>query len=348
LNLRDEILTLLAGQRISHTPAFSGLISVTQPGLDSAGLRFHEVHRSARKMAEAAASTFHLSGFGSAVVPHDLCVEAEALGASVDFQENTSRLIFPHVKNPLFDTIQPLPQVEQLREEIVRCGRVPLVCEAVQTLKADVGNETVIGAWVPGAFTLLFLLMDRERLFLTLKRQSEAVQAALVSLTDVIARVANAYHEAGADFLTIHEMGGSPGVIGPARFETYVLPHLKRLVSALPHPLVLSVCGKTNGSMSLIAAAGADAISVDQTNDLAASRAALPDALIFGNIDPIGVLANGSPADVRRAVDEAIAAGADAVWPGCDIWPLTPAENLRALVDEARNHNCNYGNKYPV
>ena len=39
------------------------------------------------KMARAAASTYRVSGFGSAVVPLDLCVEAEALGATVDFRE---------------------------------------------------------------------------------------------------------------------------------------------------------------------------------------------------------------------------------------------------------------------
>jgi len=67
-------------------------------------------------------------------------------------------------------------------------------------------------------------------------------------------------------------MGGSPGVLGPKRFESVVLPHLQALTSALPGPVVLSACGNTNGSMHLLAASGAEALSVDQTNDLAKSR----------------------------------------------------------------------------
>ena len=45
-------------------PCFSGLISVTVPGLESEGLQFHQTHHDAVKMARAAASTYRVSGFG--------------------------------------------------------------------------------------------------------------------------------------------------------------------------------------------------------------------------------------------------------------------------------------------
>jgi uroporphyrinogen-III decarboxylase len=82
---RQEILDLLAGKKISSQPAFSGLIHVTAEGLKSEGLAFHEVHTDAGKMARASASTFKLSGLPSAVAPLDMQVEAEALGATIDF-----------------------------------------------------------------------------------------------------------------------------------------------------------------------------------------------------------------------------------------------------------------------
>ena len=81
MNQRQEILDLLSGKRIATNPAFSGLIHVTSTGLQSEGLVFHEVHKDAKKMAKAAASTYKLTGFPSAVLPLDLYVEAEALGA---------------------------------------------------------------------------------------------------------------------------------------------------------------------------------------------------------------------------------------------------------------------------
>jgi [methyl-Co(III) methanol-specific corrinoid protein]:coenzyme M methyltransferase len=156
---------------------------------------------------------------------------------------------------------------------------------------------------------------------------------ALAALAELLIEVGQAYQHAGADFLTVHEMGGSPGVIGPRAFETLVLPPLQTLLSALPAPRVLSVCGRAGRALPLLAAAGAEALSVDQQTDLAQARAALgPNTLLFGNIDPVGVLANGSPTEIQQAVSHAIASGADAVWPGCDLWPATPRENMRALI----------------
>jgi [methyl-Co(III) methanol-specific corrinoid protein]:coenzyme M methyltransferase len=84
--------------------------------------------------------------------------------------------------------------------------------------------------------------------------------------------------------------------------------------------------------MELLAQTGAHAISVDQTNDLVASRAVLKDTLLFGNLDPVHVLAGGTPHDIQNAVQSAISAGVDAVWPGCDLVPQTPIENIKAFI----------------
>ena len=160
-----------------------------------------------------------------------------------------------------------------------------------------------------------------------------AVGHALNALADALIAVANAYHDAGADFITIHEMGGSPGVIGPPAFGSLLLPRLQKLIAAVPAPRVLSVCGNTNQAMPLLVQAGADAISVDQLNDLARSREIIgSDALLFGNIDPVGVLAHSDEQGVWRAVENAIEAGVDAIWPGCDLYLPAPPGNLVAMV----------------
>ena len=136
----------------------------------------------------------------------------------------------------------------------------------------------------------------------------------------------------GADFITVHEMGGSPGFIGPAKFEQFVLPALRELHASLPSPRVLSVCGNTNKSMSALAESGADAISVDQLNDLAASREVLKDVLLFGNVDPVATLWKGDEAGVAESTRRAKEAGVDAVWPGCDLVPSTPIRNVKAMM----------------
>ena len=125
---------------------------------------------------------------------------------------------------------------------------------------------------------------------------------------------------------------GQPGFIGPAKYEQFVLPAEKLLIEKLPKPRVLSVCGNVTSSLHLLAQTGADAISIDQTVDLAAARLALKDTLLFGNIDPVETLYRGDDAQVRESVVRAKEAGVDAVWPGCDLVIQTPTPESQVLL----------------
>jgi [methyl-Co(III) methanol-specific corrinoid protein]:coenzyme M methyltransferase len=40
----------------------------------------------------------------------------------------------------------------------------------------------------------------------------------------------------------------------------------------------------------------------------------------------------GQSGDVCPVVKGCLAAGADAVWPGCDLWPEVPKANMEAFV----------------
>lgn len=328
-NMRKKILDLLNGKKINVQPTFSGLIHITAEGLDREGLVFHEIHKDAGKMAKAATSTFRLTGMPSATLPLDLCVPAEAMGAELNYYEG-EEFQFPQVKKAL---IQSTKDLSTNLPEILTLGRIAMVCEAITLVKSEVGGEVVISGMIPGPYTLLLYLCNPKNLFIEMKKEPQAVINGLLHLSSFLAKISGAYLNAGADFITVHEMGGSPGFIGPIKFEQFVLPALKQLHLEIPAPCVLSVCGNTNTSMHLLAQAGADAISVDQTNDLAASRALLKDKLLFGNIDPVQILWQGTPTQVAEAVVRAKEAGVDAIWPGCDLVPQMPIHNITAMIN---------------
>jgi [methyl-Co(III) methanol-specific corrinoid protein]:coenzyme M methyltransferase len=328
---RTSILELFSGKKIEFQPAFSGLIHITAEGLQSQGLVFHEVHKDARQMARASASTFKLSGLPSAVAPLDMYVEAEALGAQIDFRRNGG-FSFPQISKPMFASTKYLNKGYFESAGFITQGRIPLVCEAIRLLKEDIGQEAVIGGLIPGPYTLLLFLMEPGGLFAEMKREPVAVADALFQIATFLAEVGAAYREAGADFITIHDMGGSPGFIGPAKYEQFAYPAEKLLIAELPAPRVLSVCGNTNKSVHLLAQTSADAISVDQLNDLDGSRKVLSGTLLFGNIDPVATLCHGKATEVAEAVRAAKEAGVDAVWPGCDLVPQTPVENIRVML----------------
>lgn len=330
MSQRQEILSLLEGQAPASTPVFSGLIHVTASGLQSEGLTFPTVHHDAAKMALAAASTFRLTGIPSAALPLDLCAPAEALGARLNYYEN-DEYRFPQPAKSLFASTKYLNDAYFQSADFVNSGRLPLICRALELLTEDIGDDVVISAIIPGPYTLLLYLLEPGGLFAEMKREPGIVQDALSHLSSFLSKVASAFRDAGADFITIHEMGGSPGFIGPAKFEQFVFPALKQMISELSKPVVLSVCGNTNKSIELLAQTGATALSVDQVNDVAISRARLKDTLLFGNLDPVRTLFQGTMSEIQGAVQSAIDAGVDAVWPGCDLVPQTSIENIKAL-----------------
>jgi [methyl-Co(III) methanol-specific corrinoid protein]:coenzyme M methyltransferase len=267
----------------------------------------------------------------SASLPLDLCAPAEALGATLNYYEKSDHL-FPQPANSLLSSTRYINQAYLDRADFIHKGRLDLICQAIRLLKEDVGSNIVISGIIPGPYTLLLYLIESNSLFAEMKREPNAVRDALFPLSNFLSQCGSAYRDAGADFITIHEMGGSPGFIGPDRFEQFVFPSVQQLISRLPKPRVLSVCGNTNRSMGLIALTGAEAVSVDQTNDLILSRAMLKDTLLFGNLDPVATLWRGDKATITKSVREAKEAGVDAVWPGCDLVPATPIENLRAFA----------------
>lgn len=330
---RVEILALLAGQRPARLPVFGGLPSLTSAGLAAVGLTYTQAHRTASAMAEAAASTAETFGYESVVVPHDMCVEAEALGAQVDFHEGAGGFSAPIVTRPLSSLTEP--PLLAAPAAIEAAGRVAMVGDAIRRLKAGIGRHAAVGAWVPGPFTLGWQLYGLEA-WMEVVTDPAALGPRLEKMAGVLQQVAQVYHLAGADYLTVHEMGGSPQVVGPRVFRRSIKPALTQLIERLPGPVVLSVCGDTNAVIADLAACGAAALNLDHRNDLARTRQQLgAEPILLGNFDPVGVLSQGTPAQVADTVQNIAAAGADAVWPGCDLWPEIPEANFRALMQAA-------------
>jgi MtaA/CmuA family methyltransferase len=179
---------------------------------------------------------------------------------------------------------------------------------------------------------LLLYLYNLTNMVMEMKKEPQVVLDALFHLSSFLAEIGKAYLEAGADFITIHDMGGSAGFVGPSAYEQFVFPAEKDLIGKLPKPSVLSVCGRMDKALRLLAQTGADAVSVDQTTDIKSAREALGDVSLFGNLDPLEILLRGDEARVAEAVSRAKEAGVDAVWPGCDLVPSTPVQNIRTMT----------------
>ena len=337
LNSRDRVLRLFKREKIDRIPVFSGYGNITIHGLEKHGWNFAEIHTDASKMASMAASTFELFGFECAVVPFDVGVEAEVLGSKVNYYTHHTDIVYPTIVE------HPAEKVDDLELEIPKdlagSARIPLVTEALRLLKHEVSDQVAIGSWVLGPYTLAGQLVDLGDLSKSVFKRREKVQSILNTLADILIKIIGIYREAGADYITVREMGAGGDILSPIVFEEVIMPHLKKVFAGIESPKVLHICGDTNSIIEQMASAGADALSVEKRNDIAETRRKLgPDTLIFGDIDAYRVLVEGNPDDVDKAVKEAIDAGVNAIWPGCDIWPTAARENMEALVAATRKY----------
>lgn len=330
-------MRLFRKENIDRVPVFSGMGNVTIHGLEKYGGKFTDIHTDARKMASMAASTFQLFGFECAVVPFDVGVEAEALGAELNFYPHRTDVVYPTVSRKVAERVRDLSI--QIPPDLARAGRIPLVTEAIGYLKKEVGNQIAIGSWVLGPYTLAGQLVELADLSKAAYKDAATVRNILDTLAEVLINIVGVYRQAGADYITIREMGAGGDILSPRMFQTLIRPPLERIFSAIESPKILHICGDTDDIIESMYACGADAISVEPKNHVAETRRKLgDDALILGNIDAFGVMVEGKPADVDKAVKEAIANGVNAIWPGCDIWPTVPRENMAALIAATRKY----------
>ncbi len=337
MNSRERVQALFNRQKPDYVPVFSGYGNITVHGLKKHGWKFPEIHTDAVKMAKMANSTYELFGFECSVAPFDMGVEAEVLGAKVNFYTHQDGILYPTiVEHPAEKTTELQINIP---DNLAQAGRLPVVTEALGMMKKDLGNEVMIGSWVLGPYTLAGQLVDLSDLSKSAFKRTDLVNQILETLTGYLISVIDLYRKAGADYITVREMGAGPDILSPRMFKNLIQPHLIRLFESIQSPKVLHMCGDTNAIVELLNECGADALSLEKKNQIAETRSKLGDeVLIFGDIDPYGVLVEGDNSDVEVAVKQALDAGVNALWPGCDIWPDVPAENMKALMDNARKH----------
>jgi len=333
-------MKLFKGDPIDRVPCFSGMGNVTEEGINKLGYRFAGIHLDAKMMADTAASTYKLFGLECGVVPVDLCVEAEALGCVINVYPHAEGILYPTIKEKLVHNEDEMDV--KIPSDLAARGRIPLLKEAIKLLKSDIGNEVAIGSYVLGPFTLAGQIMELNDLLKLSFKKADKVAKLLDVMADAIVIVAQEYEKAGVDYLTVREMGATSDVLSPRVFKNLILPPLQKIMKGIKIYSVLHICGKTNDIVPFMMEAGPTAISVEQKNDVAETRKKLGnDALVFGNYDPYNVLVAGTPQVVRETIKKCIDDGVSAVWPGCDIWPTVPGENILAMMEEV----IKYGGK---
>jgi [methyl-Co(III) methanol-specific corrinoid protein]:coenzyme M methyltransferase len=302
-------------------------------GVRESGLSFNDVFRDAETMTAVARMSFEL-GFESTVVPFDLNVEAEILGAGVCYHAGFDG-------HPVYPTIthRPVADAEDITipTDIRSSGRMPAILHTIRALKNSDSDPGAVGAFIPGPFTLAGQVMEPERLFIMLLKNPDQARSILERLTDFINALKSVYAGAGVDFMVVEEGGAAS--VSPRIFGKLLLPNLQSIFAEKPCPMVVSFTGGTEPFLEFLLACNPDGINIDRQCDTAGAREKIPASLpLFTGCGAYDMLANAETETIAEAVRCRLDQGAAAVGPPADIYPPAKMENIAAFIRAVREY----------
>jgi MtaA/CmuA family methyltransferase len=225
-----------------------------------------------------------------------------------------------------------------------RHGRMHDRIRAIEICRQELGGETSIVGWVEGPLALAQELRGLNRLMVDVLDDPSFVRDLMDFTSEVAIVYAAAQIEAGADTIGMSDAAAS--MIGPRHYRDLVLPWQRRILQSIreTRPDVIlrqHMCGNVDALIPQMATLPVDISELDFPTNLAAARAGLgPDRVILGNVSTITDMLEGTAERVEAAARKCheICGPYHIVGAGCEVSPLTPPENLRAMVRYAVEH----------
>jgi [methyl-Co(III) methanol-specific corrinoid protein]:coenzyme M methyltransferase len=339
----DTVMPILERGRgeTERIPCINSTSVATIDFMNAVGARWPAAHKDASKMAKLASAAHRLCGLDNVSVPFCLTVEAEVLGAPVEFFPDTVK--WPTVKR----FIATDPADLTVPTDLATAGRIPVITKAIHHLKQEFEGKMPVIAYLCCPFeSISSYLVDSVEFLKKCKTEPEAIHEFMKTATPYYAEIANTFKEAGADIITFREEAVSLNNIHPRYFDELVKPYLKDLIGQVKPPRILHACGQLWSPalemVSRLVKCGANALTIEESTPMDQAReiadrinAAYP---LGGNINAYRVIHQGPPELIAQRVRDAIKQGSDMPMPGCDFWLETPTGHVRAFVDAVREY----------
>jgi uroporphyrinogen decarboxylase len=202
-----------------------------------------------------------------------------------------------------------------------------------------------------GTFEQAHALMGMEPLLVHMLSSRRMVEVLFDRISDIKARMAAAYVEAGVDMLWIgDDIGIQTGpIMSPALWRELLLPHLKKIITAARKvrsdiPIAYHSCGSIGFAVADLIDAGINVLQSVQpeANDPAAlKREYGRDLAFWGGAGSQSTFSRGTPDDVRKEVQyliETVGTGGGYICsPAHFIEPECTLENIDAFVKAVRD-----------
>jgi uroporphyrinogen-III decarboxylase len=273
--------------------------------------------------------TIFLPGFWS---EYGMCTEPSAFGSVSIWGENE----FPFARKVLLSPAD----VERLEKPDARKhGLLPFVIKRLQHLQPEIekAGHKIRFAVARGPLNIASFLMGTPEFMEALKTEPELMHRLLEIVTDFLVEWIAVQREAFPTIDGILLLDDIVGFVSRRDFETFGLPYLQRAFSADVTVKFFHNDAPAKASAPMLEAAGINLFNFGIQHTLADMKTWTNNRIaLMGNIPPRDVLAEGTPADVKRSVTEMLSALDDKsrliVSCGGGMPPQAPTENIRALI----------------
>jgi uroporphyrinogen decarboxylase len=281
------------------------------------------------KAIRAFPEAIFLPGFWS---EYGMCTEPSAFGSVSIWGENE----FPFASKVLHSP----SDIERLEKPDPRKhGLLPFVIKRLQHLQPEIekAGHKIRFAVARGPLNIASFLMGTSEFLEALKTEPELMHRLLTIVTDFLVEWIAVQREAFPSIDGIFLLDDIVGFVSRRDFETFGLPYLQRAFSVDVTVRFFHNDAPSKASAPLLEEAGINLLNFGIQHTLKEMKTWTNNRIaLMGNIPPRDVLAEGTPADVKRSVREMLNALDDRsrliVSCGGGMPPHAPTENIEALI----------------
>ena len=335
----ERIKAVVAGNEVDRPPVSPMLMLFAGR---YAGIPFGEYCRHGEKMAAAQLQT--MRGLGTDI----LLTCSDPAREVIDIAGEGSIQWFDDQPPAIMEEVAALANKATLRTlrkpAPAQRGRMHDRVTALEIMVREAKGEAEIIGWVEGALALGAELRGINNIMYDFIDDPDFVEELLDFSADVAIDYARVQADVGVDSIGMSDAAAS--MIGPELYRKYLFPRQLRILSAIRACGVMTrlhMCGCTDALLPLMATLPVDIYEVDFMTHAATARHVLgPDRVICGNISTVGPLLYGTPEDVLAEAEKchAILGPRSLVSPGCEVSPISPVANVRAMVEYSLRKSC--------
>ncbi len=220
---KELFAAMARGQRPERVPFVP---TIYEHAASLAGYTVAEIAQDADKLFFAQSAAREMYSHDLMAVGADIYnIEAEALGARVDFGGD-----MPALCGPLLNA--PYKKGDLAPPDPARSGRMPVIAEAVAKVQQAYGGDVPVSGAVVGPFSLAALLRGFEGMIDDLLDAPESAAELMSFCVDVAAGFGSAFLKSGAG-VAVNESWIAPPLLSPKMFKSFVTIHERALIGKL-------------------------------------------------------------------------------------------------------------------